>query len=135
MTRDCFEPGSHWSAARPRRQGVGAVLHHPHRAIAKAKALPDNGTPNGVTTPPAPGVPVPVVGHGVVLPEVELGVGGLEGVIPVRGVKVIRDADGFGIRATDGGLRPPPPSSVAPSGIPAMPTDDPGPIDEAIGAA
>src|SRR5438128_8679267 len=49
------------------------------------------------------------------------------------GSKLITGAEEFGLRATDGGLRPPPPSSVEPSGIPTMPTDDPGPIDEAIG--
>jgi len=49
------------------------------------------------------------------------------------GSKLITGAEEFGFRATDGGLRPPPPSSVEPSGIPTMPTDDPGPIDEASG--
>jgi hypothetical protein len=49
------------------------------------------------------------------------------------GSKLITGAEEFGLRATDGGLRPPPPSSVEPSGIPTMPTDDPGPIDEARG--
>ena len=47
--------------------------------------------------------------------------------------ELIKGAEAFGLRATDGGLRPPPPSSVEPSGIPTMPTDDPGPIDEAMG--
>jgi hypothetical protein len=42
-------------------------------------------------------------------------------------------AVGFGLSATDGGLRPPPPSSVAPIGIPALPTADPGPIEVAMG--
>ena len=56
------------------------------------------------------------------------------GVMPPRGgSKLIAGAEEFGLRATDGGLRPPPPSSVEPSGIPTMPTDDPGPIDEASG--
>src|SRR6516165_4816451 len=41
--------------------------------------------------------------------------------------------DGFELRTTDGGLMPPLPSSVEPSGIPAGPTDEPGPIDEARG--
>jgi hypothetical protein len=55
--------------------------------------------------------------------------------MPLRGVsELVTGADGFGLRATDGGLRPPPPSSVEPSGIPAGPTVDPGPMDEAKGA-
>jgi len=62
---------------------------------------------------------------------VESGADGLEGV--GRGVSVMVGADAFGLRATDGGLKPPPPSSVEPSGIPTTPTDDPGPIDEASG--
>lgn len=45
-----------------------------------------------------------------------------------RGVNVIRGDNGLVVRATDGGLRPPPPSSVEPSGIPARPTDDAEPI-------
>ena len=45
-----------------------------------------------------------------------------------RGVNVIRDDNGLVVSATDGGLRPPPPSSVEPSGIPARPTDDAEPI-------
>jgi hypothetical protein len=49
------------------------------------------------------------------------------------GSKLITGAEEFGLRATDGGLRPPPPSSVEPSGMPTMPTDDPGPIEEASG--
>src|SRR5215471_4639571 len=54
--------------------------------------------------------------------------------MPLRGVsELVTGADGFGLRATDGGLRPPPPSSVEPSGIPAGPTVDPGPMDEAKG--
>ena len=56
------------------------------------------------------------------------------GVMPLRGVsELVTGADGFGLRATDGGLRPAPPSSVEPSGIPAGPTVDPGPMDEAKG--
>jgi hypothetical protein len=54
------------------------------------------------------------------------------GVMPLRGIsELITGAEEFGLRAADGGLRPPPPSSVDPSGIPTMPTDDPGPMDEA----
>src|SRR5262245_9308463 len=52
---------------------------------------------------------------------------------PSGGSKLNAGADGFGLSATDGGLRPPPPSSVEPSGIPTGPTVDPGPIDEASG--
>jgi hypothetical protein len=52
---------------------------------------------------------------------------------PRGGSELIAGAEGFGLRATDGGLRPPPPSSVEPSGIPTGPTVDPGPIDEANG--
>jgi hypothetical protein len=46
---------------------------------------------------------------------------------------VIAGAEKLGLSATDGGLRPPPPSSVEPSGIPAGPTSEPGPIEEASG--
>jgi hypothetical protein len=48
--------------------------------------------------------------------------------ITTRGVNVIRGANGLVVRATDGGLRPPLPSSVEPSGIPTRPTEDPEPI-------
>jgi hypothetical protein len=75
-----------------------------------------------------------VVTHGIVLGAVDTeGVEG--GVMPPRGVsKLTAGADGLGFSATDGGLRPPPPISVEPSGIPTGPTDEPGPIDEAKGA-
>jgi hypothetical protein len=49
------------------------------------------------------------------------------------GSKLITGAERFGFRATDGGLRPPPPISVEPSGMPTGPTDEPGPIEEASG--
>ena len=52
---------------------------------------------------------------------------------PTGGSELIAGAEGFGLRATDGGLRPPPPSSVEPSGTPTGPTVDPGPIEEASG--
>jgi hypothetical protein len=56
------------------------------------------------------------------------------GLMPPRGgSELITGADGFGLSAMNGGLRPPPPSSVEPIGIPTMPTDDPGPIDEPSG--
>ena len=59
-------------------------------------------------------VDIPVVGHGDVLPNVEMG-----GVL--------------GITTVGGGLRPPAPNSVEPSGIPIRPTDaEPIPVgDEA----
>jgi hypothetical protein len=70
----------------------------------------------------------------VVLCGVERDDDELDGVVVARGVSVvIPSADGFGLRATDGGLRPPPPSSVEPGGIPTMPTNEPGPMDEAKG--
>lgn len=82
------------------------------------------------------GTPVWVVAHGVVLCVVERDSDGLEGGVIVRGVsEPIPGADGFALRATDGGLRPPPASSVEPRGIPTAPTDEPGPMDEAIGGA
>jgi hypothetical protein len=65
---------------------------------------------------------VPVVWHGGVLVDVETGVDGLG--ITTRGVNVIRGINGLEFRATDGGERPVPPSSVEPSGIPTRPTDD-----------
>jgi hypothetical protein len=52
----------------------------------------------------------PVLRHGVVAPNVAAG------------------ADGLGARTTDGGLSPPAPSSVEPSGIPTRATDDAEPI-------
>jgi hypothetical protein len=56
------------------------------------------------------------------------------GVMLVRGTsELITGAEEFGLRATDGGLRPPPPSSVEPSGIPTGPRVEPGPMDEAKG--
>lgn len=71
-------------------------------------------------------VPVPVVRHGAVLPKVERGAVGLG--VTTRGVNVIRGARGFGVRATDGGLRPPTPISVEPNGMPRRLTDDVDPI-------
>ena len=59
------------------------------------------------------------------------------GGLTTRGVSVIRFANGFGARATDGGLRPPTAISVEPNGIPTRPTDDVEPIpvgDEADAA-
>jgi hypothetical protein len=101
------------------------------RVASAPRARPTKGDPNVVGIPVIVGTPVWVVVQGAVLCGVENGADGLEGV--GRGVSVRAGADPFGLRATDGGLKPPPPSSVEPSGIPTMPTDDPGPIDEAIG--
>jgi len=102
------------------------------RVASAPRARAVKGDPNVVGTPVIVGMPVWVVGHGAVLCGVESGADGLEGV--GKGVSVMAGADAFGLRATDGGLRPPPPSSIEPSGTPTIPTDDPGPIDEARGA-
>jgi len=101
------------------------------RVASAPRARPTKGDPNVVGIPVIVGTPVWVVVQGAVLCGVENGADGLEGV--GRGVSVRAGADPFGLRATDGGLKPPPPSSVEPSGIPTMPTDDPGPMDEAKG--
>jgi hypothetical protein len=100
-----------------------------------ARALTVEGAPNVVDTPPIVGRPVWVVGHGGgVLCGVKRDNDELEGwAVLSEPSELIKGAEAFGLSATDGGLRPPPPSSVEPSGIPTMPTDDPGPIDEAIG--
>src|SRR5262249_18038252 len=104
------------------------------RVASMLRAKPVKGAPNVVGTPAIVGTPVWVVAHVGVLGAADTdGVEG--GVTPLRGVsELVTGADGFGLRATDGGLRPPPPSSVEPSGIPAGPTVDPGPMDEAKGA-
>ena len=95
--------------------------------------MPVKGDPNVVGVPLIVGTPVWVYGHVGVLGAAEIdGVEG--GVMPLRGgSELITGADAFGLSAMNGGLRPPPPSSVEPSGIPAGPTVDPGPIDEASG--
>jgi hypothetical protein len=105
------------------------------RVASAPRALPAKGAPNVVGTPAIVGTPLWVVAHVAVLGDVERGADGLESGLVPRGVsELVTGANGFGLRATDGGLRPPPPSSVEPSGIPTMPTDDPGPMDEAKGA-
>src|SRR5262249_35712131 len=92
------------------------------------------GAPNGVRPPAIVGIPLRVVAHVAVLGDVARGAGALESGLVPRGVsELVTGADGFGLSATDGGLMPPLPSSVEPSGIPARPTDEPGPIDEARG--
>jgi hypothetical protein len=93
--------------------------------------VPVLGAPNVVGVPVIVGTPFWVNGHGAVLCGVESGADGSESV--GKGVSVRAGADAFGLSAMNGGLRPPPPSSVEPSGIPAGPTVDPGPIDEASG--
>ncbi len=114
------------SRARPAvRDGQG------QRVASAPRARPTKGDPNVVGTPLIVGTPLWVVVQEAVLCGVESGADGLEGV--GRGVSVRAGADPFGLRATDGGLKPPPPSSVEPNGIPTIPTDDPGPIDEAMG--
>jgi hypothetical protein len=117
---------------------AGSREHVPRFEIAQGQRVasaprvrPVKGNPNVVGTPLIVGTPVWVVGQGAVLCGVEGGADGLESV--GKGVSVRAGADPFGLRATDGGLKPPPPSSVEPSGIPTIPTDDPGPIDEARG--
>jgi hypothetical protein len=101
----------------------------------RAMAMAAEGAPNVVDTPAIVGRPVWVVGHGGgVLCDVKRDNDELEGwAVLSEPSELIKGAEAFGLSATDGGLRPPPPSSVEPSGIPTMPTDDPGPIDEAIG--
>ena len=95
--------------------------------------MPVKGDPNVVGVPLIVGTPFWVYGHVGVLGAAEIdGVEG--GVMPLRGgSELITGADAFGLSAMNGGLRPPPPSSVEPNGIPAGPTVDPGPIDEASG--
>ena len=68
-----------------------------------------------------------VGGHWVVLPSVEISGETLDGGV-VSGVGVTRGADGFVVKATDGGLMPAPPISVAPNGMPTGPTEEPVPV-------
>src|SRR5215472_11301596 len=103
------------------------------RVASRLRAKPVKGAPNVVGTPAIVGIPAWVVAHVDVLGAADTD-GVEDGVMPLRGVsEPVTGADGFGARATDAGLRPPPPSSVEPSGILTMPTDDPGPMDEAKG--
>jgi hypothetical protein len=89
---------------------------------------PTDGDPNVVGTPEIVGTPLSVGVHGGGLSEVdgvddaeELEDGGASGL----SVLMI-GAEGFGISATEGGLRPALPISVAPIGMPIGPTGDPG---------
>jgi hypothetical protein len=113
--------------------GARSEIGQRQRVVSMPRAKPVKGAPNVVGTPAIVGIPLWVVAHVAVLGAADTdGVEG--GVMPLRGVsELVTGADGFGLRATDGGLRPPPPSSVEPSGIPTMPTDEPGPMDEAKG--
>jgi hypothetical protein len=105
------------------------------RVASMLRAKPAKGAPNVVGTPSIVGIPLWVVAHVTVLGDVARGADGLESGLVARGVsELVTGADGFGLSATDGGLMPPLPRSVEPSGIPAGPTDEPGPIDEAAGA-
>src|SRR6516162_1526201 len=102
------------------------------RVASMLRAKPVKGAPNVVGTPSIVGIPAWVVAHMAVLGDVARGADGLESGLVPRGL--VTGADGCGLSATDGGLTPPLPSSIEPSGIPAGPTDEPGPIDEAAGA-
>jgi hypothetical protein len=98
---------------------------------------PTNGDPNVVGTPEIVGTPLCVAMHGGGLSEVD-GVDGAEDTEDggASGLSVLMTgAEGFGISATDGGLRPPPPISVAPRGIPTAPTGDPGVAVPAVAMA
>jgi len=87
---------------------------------------PAKGAPNVVGTPSIVGTPLWVLEHERVLGAVDTD--GVEGVVmPLSGVSaIIAGAEGLGLSATDGGLRPPPPSSVEARGIPTGPTGEPG---------
>src|SRR5262249_13982618 len=116
---------------RTARSGIGQR----QRVASMLRAKPVKGAPNVVGTPAIVGTPLWVVAHVAVLGDVARGADGLESGLVPRGVsELVAGADGFGLSATDGGLMPPLPNSVEPSGIPAGPTDEPGPIDEARGA-
>jgi hypothetical protein len=97
---------------------------------------PTNGDPNVVGTPEIVGTPLSVAVHGGGLSEVD-GVGAEDmedggG----SGLSVLMTgAEGFGISATEGGLRPAPPISVAPMGMPTAPTGDPGVAVPAVAMA
>jgi hypothetical protein len=89
---------------------------------------PTDGDPNVVGTPEIVGTPLSVGVHGGGLSEVddvddaeELEDGGASGLSTF-----MIGAEGFGISATEGGLRPALPISVAPMGMPIGPTGDPG---------
>jgi hypothetical protein len=123
-------------SARETRTGLarrGSGIGQRQRVASEPRPRPLKGAPNVVGTPSIVGTPVWVVAQLGVLGAAETdGVAG--GLMPPRGVsELITGAEEVGLRATDGGLRPPPPSSVEPSGIPTGPTVEPGPIVEAMG--
>src|SRR5215468_597315 len=108
-------------------------------AACMLRVRPANGDPNVVGTPETVRTPLPVVVHGGGLSEgdgvdsdgdakesEDSGASGLS--VPMTG------AEGFGISATEGGLRPAPPISVAPKGMPTGPTGDPGVAVPAVAA-
>ena len=76
-----------------------------------------------------------MLGHGRAVGAADIDA--VEGaVMPVSGVSgLIAGAEGLGLSATDGGLRPPPPNSIEPSGIPAGPTREPGEANGAVADA
>jgi hypothetical protein len=88
--------------------------------------MPAKGAPNVVGTPSIVGTPLWVLGHGRALGAADTD--GVEKVVmPLSGISaLIAGAEGLGLSATDGGLRPPPPSSVEPRGIPTGPMGEPG---------
>ena len=97
---------------------------------------PTDGDPNVVDAPEIVGTPLSVGVHGGGLSEVdgvddaeELEDGGASGLSVL-----IIGAEGFGVSATEGGLRPAPPISVAPMGIPSGATGDPGDAVPAVAA-
>ena len=104
------------------------------------RVRPANGDPNVVGTPEIVGTPLAVVVHGGGLSEVD----GVDSDDDAEGSEdsgasglsvLMTGADGFGIRLTDGGLRPALPISVAPMGMPIGPTGDPGVEVEPVAAA
>jgi len=97
--------------------------------------MPAKGAPNAVGTPSIVGTPLWMLGHGRAVGAADIDA--VEGaVMPVSGVSgLIAGAEGLGLSATDGGLRPPPPNSIEPSGIPAGPTREPGEANGAVADA
>jgi hypothetical protein len=132
-TRSSFGFGAARSWLRRQSHVARLEIGQRQRVASAPRPRPLKGAPNVVGTPAIVGTPVWVVAQLGVLGAAETdGVAG--GLMPPRGgSELITGADGFGLSAMNGGLRPPPPSSVEPIGIPTMPTGDPGPIDEASG--